>query len=343
MESRRRVVAALTVAAVALIIAGIAAVAVDSSVSGGGSPDGDRTPSHSSFVLPGTPRISLGTPAIVPSPSPSDVVASPTAPPSTGGPHKQGFEHVGDTIVYYAGDGTVVPVPDVPGLAARLTEDRVIYTAVRANRYGLKSGAYAGEFMPNVAMEQADGSSAETGGVVLVGAVAGRFIADSLAVAASPADRWVVALPVDIRGTAKPVDVSFDNFGLQGQAGLARVVVRFSGTLPVVNIVPNNAGYHVLVEQLGASAWQVIDPTRLGLSTAKLDPEHLMNELLLYGDGTADVRRDVLVDRRVAIGRRMLLATSDVSVSLAVQGSRADFEPSRVLTINDVPVFVASS
>ena len=99
----------------------------------------------------------------------------------------------------------------------------------------------------------------------------------------------------------------------------------------------------MLVEQLGVTTWQVIDPTRLSLSPTALDPDHLMNELLVYGTGTPSTRTDVTVNRRVPVGRAMLSATGEVSVSLVVPGSRADLGPDRVLTVNDVPVFVASS
>jgi hypothetical protein len=39
----------------------------------------------------------------------------------------------------------------------------------------------------------------------------------------------------------------------------------------------------------------------------------------------------------------MLSAASEVSVSLVVNGSRADLGPDKILTVGDVPVFVASS
>lgn len=39
----------------------------------------------------------------------------------------------------------------------------------------------------------------------------------------------------------------------------------------------------------------------------------------------------------------MLSATSSVSVSLVVDGSRMDLGPDKVLTVGDVPVFVAKS
>ncbi len=249
----------------------------------------------------------------------------------------------GESILYYMADGTAVPVEPVPGLRAALVEGHALYYAVSPNPYGLRAGAFAGEFMPNVTMGQADGSSAQTGGIVLVGAVASRLIADTLAATAVPSERWVVALPVDIRGAAKTVDVGFDPFGLHGWSDTPRVVVRFSGQLPVVDVIPGNAGYHVLVEQLGVTTWQVIDPTRLALSPTKLDSDHLMNELLVYGTGTPSVRTDVRVDRRVPVGLSMLSASDEVSVSLVIRGSRVDLGPDRILKVGDVPVFVASS
>jgi hypothetical protein len=197
--------------------------------------------------------------------------------------------------------------------------------------------------MPNVAIQQLDGSSAQTGGIVLVGPVAARLIADALAAIASPADRWIVALPVDIRGTAKPVDVSFDSLGLHGVIDTPRVLVRYSGALPVVNVIPDNAGYHVLVEQVGVSAWQVIDPTRLALPATQLDLEHPMNELIVYGNGAPGTNKDVAVNRRVTIGTQMLTAAGEVSVSLAVRTSHADLSSDQVLKVADVPVFAASS
>ena len=91
------------------------------------------------------------------------------------------------------------------------------------------------------------------------------------------------------------------------------------------------------------TAWQVVDPVRLGLSQTALDPAHLMNELLIYGNGQPSTHANVLVNARVPVGQKMLTVTDEVSVSLVVGGSRSDFPTNRVLAIGDVPVFVASS
>jgi hypothetical protein len=340
------VATALTVAAVALIVVGVAAVTIDPALpSAGPASHGDGHTVQSSTLGIMSPSLSVDLPT--PSGEPGQTTPGPTpsySPPVQPTGRPAGFVAKNGTITYYATDGTVVPVPPIQGLGLSLAEGKVTYFALSSNKYGLKTGSYAGEFEPNVTMQQPDGSSIQTGGAVLVGQVVNRLIAGAIAAYSAPADKWVVALPVDIRtGSNKSVDVSFDQFGLHGLIDAPRVVVRFSGKYPVVNVIPANAGYHVLVEEVGVTAWQVIDPVRLGLSPTKLDPDHPMNELLTYGSGTANVRRDVAVDRRVEIGRVMLTATDEVSVSLAVRDSRADLGPSRVLKIGDVPVFVAST
>jgi hypothetical protein len=73
-----------------------------------------------------------------------------------------------------------------------------------------------------------------------------------------------------------------------------------------------------------------------------------MNQLLVYGSGSPtlngdQVRRDILFDRRASVGQVMVGATGDVSVSLVVDGSRADLGPDKILTVGGVPVFVAQN
>jgi hypothetical protein len=247
-----------------------------------------------------------------------------------------------DGFSYQAADGTVVPVQIVPGLGIQIDRGRATYFALPGNRYGLRSGDYAGEFMPLVTMGQADGSAAETGGLVLTGRVVTILTADRLASIKWDSDRWVVALPVDIRTAGKAnVDVAFDQFGLAGWSNTPRVVVRFAGSLPIVETNPSNGGFHVLVEQLSVTSWQVIDPIRLTLPSGLIDSSHAMNQMLIYGSGTASTQRDVSHDGRAPVGQLMLTAGRDVSVSLVVAGSRAELGPDKILSVNGVPVFVA--
>jgi hypothetical protein len=352
MKQRRPLAVGLSVAAVALVVVGVVALVFDAGSGGNGgiaSPGSSATgsagvashgpsPSPSSAVTVSPGSSGSGAPA---SPSASvgpsaDLSPSPTANPAT-------FVRTSSGIVWRGSDGTVVPVPEVAGLVAQLQSGRAIFYASASNKYGLKNGSYAGEFMPLVTMGREDGSSAQTGGLALSGPVVARLVNDALA-AAPEADRWIVALPVDIRQSARSqVSVSFDRFGLAGWSNTPRVVIRFSGTLPVVEAVPANYGFHVLVEGLGVTRWQVIDPVRLTLPTDAIDPAHAMNELLIYGSGAPSVARDLFFDVRAAMGSVMVRVNGEVSVSLVVPGSRADLGPDRVLTVGDVPVFVASS
>ncbi|MGD0249169.1 MAG: hypothetical protein ABSB75_08970, partial [Candidatus Limnocylindrales bacterium] len=346
---RRRVVTGLTVVALVLVGIGLAAMVFDAGLVGAGgvgtggagttvsrsnSPQSSASPtaSQSGPVGSGIP----GTPPPIGTPSPN-VSAGSTS-------RLTGFVQQGTGFVYYAGDGSVIPVKPVPGLEVHVEAGRATYWALSSNKYGLKTGSYAGEFMPLVTMGQADGSSAATGGMVLAGTVVARLISDKLASIPSDTDRWIVALPVDIRASStSTVDVSFDRFGLAGWSNTPRVIIRYAGSLPVVEANPTNGGFHVLVEALGVTAWQVIDPIRLSLPPGVIDPAHAMNQLLVYGNGTTNVQRDVLYDRPAAVGQVMLTAANDVSVSLVVNGSRADLGPDKVLAIGDVPVFVAQA
>jgi hypothetical protein len=354
MKPTRRVVAGLTVAGVALIGAGIAAVVFDAGYSGG---MGTATGGAGKTVPgPTSPGISTAQTASPSAPSGSSTPGSPkpsasatltvTTGPST---HPVGFVWQGKDLVYGTADGTEIPVTQVADLQLEVQNGKAIYYALSSNHYGLATGTYAGEFIPSVATGQVDGSSAQTGGMVLVGAVVSSLISNDLASIKSPGDRWVVALPVDIRqATGSTVQVSFDQFGQIGSSNAPRVYVRFGGSLPIVETIPANGGYHVLVEGLDSTAWQAIDPTRLSLSIDSIDPAHPMNELVVYGNGVpslsaSQIRRDVYHDKRVAVGTTMLFATGGISVSLAVPGSHADLGPDKILTVGGVPVFVASS
>jgi hypothetical protein len=348
MERRRRIVVGLTATAILLIVVGSVAVLLDIGFSGAGAPVSfaGASPSASAPVTATTtasPGSTPGRSATSGSPPPLNL-PSPfvSAPPSR---HPSGFAIAGAVLAYYADDGTVVPVPAIAGLRVEVWSGRAVYLAVAGNRYGLKVGAVAGEFKANVTSQQADGSSAETGGVVAAGPVVSRLIGDRLASMKAGPDRWIVALPVDVRSepATSMITVGFDDLGLHGWSDTPRVVVRFDGQMPVTESIPTNGGFHVLVESLGVTAWQVIDPTRLGLATDKIDATRAMNELLVYGSGAPSVASDFSFDARVVVGQKMLAATGDVSVSMVVAGSHADLGPDRILRIGDVPVFVASS
>lgn len=344
MERSQRVVATLTGVAIILAVSGLTVAVLDPGLSNGTGSAAIPTSRNTSSAAPTSNRPDPGTPSSMPSgatsPASPVVSASPSAELTQS---LRGFIQIGDALDWYGDDGTVVPVANVPGLTVRIESGRAIYYALAGNPYGLAIGSYAGEFMPGVTMGQIDGSNAQAGGIVLTGPVVNRLILDALAAITDDSSRWIVALPVDIRDEkTTPVSVSFDSYGL-GSLSAPRVLVRFDGSLPLVETVPTNAGYHILVEGLGVTAWQVMDPARLRLPTDQLDPAHLMNELLFYGDGAVSASRNVAYDAHVEVGTQLMAITGDVSVSLAVTGYRADIGPSNVLTVGNSPVFVAAS
>jgi hypothetical protein len=351
MRQRRPLAVGLSVVAVALVIVGVVALVFDSGVGGNAgtaSPSGLRTSAPATATRTLVPSLVASASGASAGPSKGGATASPSAAPSaeaSASPSRavSGFLTTSSGLAWHGADGTIVPVPEVPGLTVALRNGRAIYYAMSPNRYGLKVGSYAGEFMPQVTTGREDGSAAQTGGLVLAAPVVVRLTNDALAAATSDADRWIVALPLDIRGSSAPVSVQFDRYGLAGWSNTPRVVVRFSGTLPVIEAIPTNYGFHVLVEQLGVTRWQVVDPLRLSLPTDAIDPAHAMNELLVYGNGAPSVERDLYYDVRAAVGSVMLRAAGEVSVSLVVPGSRADLGPDKVLSVGDVPVFVAAN
>jgi hypothetical protein len=350
MEQRRRVVAGLAGTAFVLIGIGVAAVVFDAGASGDLGPSlartGTTTPRPNSPSASASPTLGTARPTGtgIPHGTPSPMASSSAIASSGPSQYPALFVAQGSGFAYETSDGSLISVMPVPGLQVFIERGRAIYRALPSNRYGLADGDYAGEFMPLVTMGQADGSSAETGGIVLSPPVATVLINDKLASIQSQADRWIVALPVDIRAEGKtPVDVSFDQFGLAGYSNTPRVIVRFSGSMPVVEANPSNGGYHVLVEELGVTSWQVIDPVRLALPGGAIDPDHAMNQLLIYGSGAADAQRDVMYDRHAAMGQTMLSASGDVSVSLVNGGAREELGPDKVLSVNNVPVFVAQN
>jgi hypothetical protein len=350
VEPSRRVVAALGTLAFGLVAVGIGAMVIDAGMPAGSQPSTRGSASGTAGVswVTSSPSIGAGGSAEVsssPEPSvsaPLPLTSSSPVASASASARPSGFVATDEAVSYFADDGTVVPVPPVAGLEIKIQNGRAQYSALASNKYGLKVGTYAGEFIPWVVMGQKDGSAAETGGLVLIGAVV-RGLINSQLEASEDAVKWIVALPVDIRGSKSGVAVRFDQYGLAGWSSTPRVVVTFDGSLPVVEAVPANGGFHVLVEGLGVTSWQVIDPLRLTLPGDAIDPTHPTNQLLVYGNGKASVTRDVHVDGRVVMGQTMLSATGDVSVSLVVEGSRADLGTDRVLKVGDVPVFVAAN
>jgi len=250
---------------VTLIVAGVALVAIDSGFYAGGSSSASWATSDRNSARTRSPRRRQRHAAHSsrpPGQTPRCYAVSIAGSVADGAP--AGLHDRGGSLVYYAADGTVVPSSRSRVCAPRWSRASAVLRAA-SNRYGLKAESYAGEFDPNVTMQQADGSSADrwdrTGRI-------GREPPYR-----RQAGDYLHPCPALERGSAGGHQSRHQDGRCQlrsirpsrlvGHAARRR---RFSGPLPVVNAIPNNAGYHVLVEQLGVTAWQVIDPVRLGLS-----------------------------------------------------------------------------
>ena len=336
----------MVVAAVALVVVGFGVAALDPTLSAGKpSAAASRSPiavgtTQQPRPTPTTPISATPSRSAVPSPTASTRSSTPSPAPT----RAPGFVSTADSIYYLTADGNRIPVAPITGLSVQIQNGRAAYYANSGNKYGLKTGSYAGEFVPLVTMGQPDGSSVQTGAAVLAGTVANKLTTDALAHITDPTNRWLVVLPLDIRAARGTfVDVSFDDFGLSGIANTPRVLIRFGGALPLVESVPSNGGIHVLVEGLNVTRWQVIDPVRLNLAPNKIDATKAMNQLIVYGNGTPSLEFDQFIDGHLGMGTQIMDVSGDVSVSLAVNGSHADMGPQNVLQFAGVPVFVAAS
>lgn len=137
--------------------------------------------------------------------------------------------------MYTAADGTTLDVPEVPGLGASLAAGKVTYAAMANNSYGLKVGAYAGEFKPNLVIVETDGRRRQTGVVVLDG-----HVATKLTKVAHDAGLFRLALPVDLRAIANEEEVQLTaDVGLVGEP---RVSMAVPEDFKIVEYNPYNMG-----------------------------------------------------------------------------------------------------
>jgi len=113
-------------------------------------------------------------------------------------------------------DAEMLMSPEIPGLTKQIQEqndgiNKVVYITAVDNVYGLKEGLYAGEFKRNVFAD-----NIETGGVVLIPAVAQVLLQEKLAGITPGEPKISVILPMDITQVGaedvKVTTVSENNF-----------------------------------------------------------------------------------------------------------------------------------
>ena len=187
-----------------------------------GCSSGTVTPSPTLEVTPVVTPSPTATPTPTPTPTPSPT-PSPVPSPE--------FVQTGSGIEYQAGDGTTLAVPEIPGLVASLAGSKVTYAALASNPYGLKAGAYAGWFNPDVSEQQQDGSVEPTGGVGLVPAVVSKLMQAKMSATPRQADKWIIPIPLAGATSASDIKITY----VPNTFNVTMAEVDFSGDLQLTN------------------------------------------------------------------------------------------------------------
>ena len=277
-------------------------------------------------------------PSIAPSASPTTTAApTPTPTPS---PIPVGYSTGADgSLTYTTTTGAALKVPVIPGLVAGLADGKVTYTALASNPYGLKMGAYAGQFAPDVTV-----GSAPTGGVVLEGAVVAKLITDRLAAIPAQKDKWVIPLPVDIRGTKSTVAVTTDNGGFPDWKPTPRVLVSFAGSAPLVNPRPQNEGYRIVLSDQAAETWLFCDPYLVLRLNGGIVPGHEMSFVVTYGTDKTDISSQIEHGESVSVGYKVAEIWSNASIVIGTNvGGYLAIGADKLLNVAQVPVFIAAN
>lgn len=146
--------------------------------------DGSTSAPTQSSTLDRTPVVIPETPSL-----------EPTAIPAP----KAGFSEHDGAFTYKTTNCEILRVPQIPGLAGTLVEERGVfalhYLATLDNPYGLSSGIFAGSYYPAVYLITGDtkAESEMIGGVVLRAEVVRYYLLQ----ASSPSQRAIVPLPFD--------------------------------------------------------------------------------------------------------------------------------------------------
>jgi hypothetical protein len=229
-------------------------------------------------------------------PSPSATpTASPTATPT---PVPSGFVQAESGIVWNAGNGEQLAVPTIPGLTATLADGKAIYVANSGNPYGLKSQAYAGEFKPNLVLEQPEGTERQTGVAVLVGPVAGKLTRE-----AHNSGQFRMAIPIDLRSQQGNVTVSS---GIGPNASIPRVAVEILQEANIVEGNPYNEGAFATVEDHQAVNYEIGDYSMFNDPPNSVPDGQELTYVHLYAYGSdghlIDVTHDLHLTKPVEVG-----------------------------------------
>lgn len=302
-------------------------------------PFADSSPDQGNHEnLPGgMPSATAMATQIIESPTPTEVpTVAPTPEPTPALGYHQGKD---GTLTYATEKGEVLNVPQIEGLKAELktenAQQKVVYTALEQNPYGMSAEQYAGEFKPNVNVEQK-----QTGGVVLKAPVVLKLIDDKLAIIPEQKDKWIITLPVDITA-ANTVDHILISFTKDNPVAGQVCKVSFNGSFPVVNIIPSSTSLEVLNgDQYTTYGGMYIDEERSAFNDKIISGKE-MSYLTVAGD--MNFPQDGNMPSH--FGDLVTTAQSPVVIYLAAANEWRNADENKILDVgtNKTPVFLAAT
>jgi len=153
--------------------------------------------------------------------------------------------------VYTAENGEKITIGKIAGLKQELlacsTGDLiVVYLAEKDNKYGLKEGEYAGEFLSNVVVNNKKEETTTQGGIRLVAPVVQKIMDDTNTPEAIKAGKWQIAFPLDPGNNRQSAN---------------KLVIELMKNYPVVRVMDGITSDMKIVDPLGKEF-----PVRMGYS-----------------------------------------------------------------------------
>jgi len=228
----------------------------------------------------------------------------------------------------------IVNPPEIEGLKVSYEEDKIVYRAEAENPYGLKEGDYAGEFVPDVVMKDKKGQERKTGGVVLTASAALTILNQQLSQIPEGRGRWLIPLPVDIRGVDK-VSIAF----VRDELNIPVVKVTYSGYAPVVNVIPDSKELRVAKTFLGD--WIYIDQMRLIEPYTDTVYPGLEKRYLTVRGMFLSFTENVTV--QTTFGAKVTVARGPIYVAMGAAHENRPVTSDKILYVEQVPIFVAAN
>jgi hypothetical protein len=159
--------------------------------------------------------------------------------------------------------------PDITGAEKQIAEinglQRIVYTALPDNPYGLEAGVLLGEYKHEVYLGEQ-----QTGGVALAAPVAQHYLQKTLDALPEQQERWLLTLPVDLTDcrSLKPVRIDLSAKPLIDRPYYIRISADENEELGVVNILDEQHqvvidefkmfGLHYIISQRSNESMKII-------------------------------------------------------------------------------------